>query len=482
MSEHRTAAYVRTEILPEMAPPVSEIGVIRWLRENLFSGPLNTLLTLAGAFVLYLLISESFPWFRNSVWFASSVGECRDIITARWGEGATGACWAIIRDRWNMFMFGFYPRELYWRPTLALGLLLFAAAPVLFSESRRIRMAVLGVMAVFLVLAFPALGVGTPATGLLLLALGAMLVLAWSRPWALLWLTGIYPGLAVWMLWGGSVWGPVLAMAGFVLGWAAFTATRSRGAIISVGAAVALALAWWFFAMGPVMQMLETYLPFAIEAVRSDKFGGFVLALTIGVAGIVLSLPMGVVLALARQSDMLLVKSLAVGFIEFIRGVPLISLLFVASLLLNYFLPPGTNFDIILRVIIMVTLFAAAYIAEVVRGGLAALPRGQYEAADSLGLDYWKAQRLIILPQALKISIPGIVSTFIGMFKDTTLVVFVGLLDPLKGITDSVRASFEWKGAYWEPYIFVGCIFFIFNFAMSRYSMYLERRLKRDHH
>ena len=191
---------------------------------------------------------------------------------------------------------------------------------------------------------------------------------------------------------------------------------------------------------------------------------------------------MGVVLALARRSDMLLVKALAVGFIEFIRGVPLISLLFVASLLLNYFLPPGTNFDIILRVIIMVTLFAAAYIAEVVRGGLAALPRGQYEAADSLGLDYWKAQRLIVLPQALKISIPGIVSTFIGMFKDTTLVVFVGLLDPLKGITDSVRASFEWKGAYWEPYIFVGCIFFIFNFSMSRYSMYLERRLKRDHH
>jgi general L-amino acid transport system permease protein len=283
-------------------------------------------------------------------------------------------------------------------------------------------------------------------------------------------------------LWGGSVWVPVLAMAGFVLAWAAFTATRGRGAIISVGSAVAAALAWWFFAMGPVSQVLDTYLPYAIDAVRSDKFGGFVLALTIGVAGIVLSLPIGVVLALARRSDMLLVKALAVGFIEFIRGVPLISLLFVASLLLNYFLPPGTNFDIILRVIIMVTLFAAAYIAEVVRGGLAALPRGQYEAADSLGLDYWKAQRLVVLPQALKISIPGIVSTFIGMFKDTTLVVFVGLLDPLKGITDSVRASFEWKGAYWEPYIFVGCIFFIFNFAMSRYSMYLERRLKRDHH
>jgi general L-amino acid transport system permease protein len=206
-----------------------------------------------------------------------------------------------------------------------------------------------------------------------------------------------------------------------------------------------------------------------------------VLAFTIGIAGIAISLPMGIVLALGRRSDMLLVKALCVGFIEFIRGVPLITLLFTASLLLNYFLPPGTNFDIILRVIIMVTLFSAAYIAEVIRGGLAALPRGQYEAADALGLDYWKAQRLIIMPQALKISIPGIVSSFIGLFKDTTLVVFVALLDPLKGITDAVRASIEWKGIYWEPYIFVGAIFFIICFSMSRYSMYLENKLQREH-
>jgi general L-amino acid transport system permease protein len=178
---------------------------------------------------------------------------------------------------------------------------------------------------------------------------------------------------------------------------------------------------------------------------------------------------------------MFLIKTLSVGFIEFIRGVPLITLLFTASLLLQYFLPPNTNFDLILRVIILVTFFAAAYIAEVIRGGLAALPRGQYEAADALGLDYWSAQRLIIMPQALKIAIPGIVSTFIGLFKDTTLVAFVGLLDPLKGITQIVRADIAWKGIYWEPYIFVGAIFFVICFGMSRYSMYLENKLKRDH-
>ncbi len=197
--------------------------------------------------------------------------------------------------------------------------------------------------------------------------------------------------------------------------------------------------------------------------------------------GIAFSLPLGILLALGRQSDMFIVKTLSVGFIEFIRGVPLITLLFTASLLLQYFLPPGTNFDIILRVIILVTLFAAAYMAEVIRGGLAALPRGQYEAADALGLDYWQAQRLIILPQALKISIPGIVSTFIGLFKDTTLVAFVGPARPAQGVTQIVRADINWKGIYWEPYIFVGVIFFVFCFGMSRYSMYLERKLKTDH-
>ncbi len=217
-----------------------------------------------------------------------------------------------------------------------------------------------------------------------------------------------------------------------------------------------------------------------LEPVQSRNFGGLLLALTIGVVAIMISLPLGIVLALGRQSDLLIVKALSVGFIEFIRGVPLITLLFVASVLLNYFLPPGTSFDIILRVIIMVTIFAAAYMAEVVRGGLAALPRGQYEAADALGLDYWKAQRLIIMPQALKISIPGIVSTFIGLFKDTTLVSIIGLIDPV-GLSKSIQADANWNGILWELYGFVALLFFIFTFSMSRYSMYLERRLRTDH-
>jgi general L-amino acid transport system permease protein len=217
-----------------------------------------------------------------------------------------------------------------------------------------------------------------------------------------------------------------------------------------------------------------------LQPVPSSAFGGFQLSLVIGVVGILASLPLGILLALGRQSSLLIINKASVTFIEVIRGVPLIVWLLTAQFLLNYFLPPGSNFDLVLRVIIMVTLFASAYIAEVVRGGLAALPKGQYEAADALGLDYWKATRLIVLPQALKISIPGIVNTFIGLFKDTTLVLFIGLFDPL-GLAGAARASSEWNGIYWELFAFIGLMFFIFCFSMGRYSLYLEKKLQREH-
>jgi general L-amino acid transport system permease protein len=284
------------------------------------------------------------------------------------------------------------------------------------------------------------------------------------------------------LLWGGSVWFPVSVVAGFAVLAAVFLALQSRiGVPAALGAGLVAAVLWWAYLDAPAVRALSAILPIGFTPVPSTQFGGFLLAITIGVTAISFSLPLGILLALGRQSNMLIIKALSVGFIEFIRGVPLITLLFTASLLLQYFLPPGTNFDIILRVIILVTFFAAAYLAEVIRGGLAALPRGQYEAAASLGLDYWQAQRLIILPQALKISIPGIVSTFIGLFKDTTLVSFVGLMDPLRGVTQIVRADINWKGIYWEPYVFVGAVFFLMCYGMSRYSMYLEQTLRTDH-
>ncbi|WP_323032998.1 amino acid ABC transporter permease [Paracoccus sp. (in: a-proteobacteria)] len=475
-----TVAYVRETILPPVPPPLAETGVIKWLRENLFSGPLNIALTFVGLGIVWIVVSTVGPWLFRAVWDAGSIAECRQIIAERHGPDASGACFALIKHRWNQFVFGFYPQALYWRPVLAFGLLFLALAPVLFSESARARRIVLGLAVVLTFAVAQALGAGTGALlGMLVLMLLWSALIEMRPGWSLL-ASLIYPFIAVWLLWGGTLWSPAMALAGFGIGYLVWR-SLARFGMFAFALAVVVTAMWWLLLAGPVASALASMAPLRLRPVSSDQFGGFVLSITIGVAGIALSLPLGVILALARRSDLPVIKMLAVMFIEFIRGVPLITLLFVASLLLNYFLPPGTNFDIILRVIIMVTLFAAAYMAEVIRGGLAALPKGQYEAGDALGLDYWKAQRLIILPQALKISIPGIVSTFIGMFKDTTLVVFVGLYDPLKAMSDAIRASFEWKGAYWEPYIFVGSIFFILCFGMSRYSMYLERRLKRDH-
>ncbi len=477
----QTVAFVRDTMLPPAPPPVQGTGAVKWLRDNLFAGPINTALTLVALAIIWFLVSHYWDWFAHSVWNADSLGQCRQIILETWGEGARGACFAVIRERWNQYLFGFYPTELYWRPTMTFGLMFVALAPVLFSEARTIRRVLLLVATIGTLWAMIALG--APTVWLLFAAIVLIggLVLAETRPATLLIFSLLFPFLGVWWLWGGSLWGPIFVLVGPLLGWLAWKLVGRFSALLATVAMILVTLLFWLFFAGDAANDAEGLLSLAITPVASDRFGGFLLSITIGVAGIALSLPMGIMLALARRSDMILVKSLAVVFIEFIRGVPLISLLFVASLLLNYFLPPGTTFDIILRVIIMVTLFSAAYMAEVIRGGLAALPRGQYEAADALGLDYWKAQRLIVLPQALKISIPGIVSTFIGMFKDTTLVTFVGLYDPLKSMSDAVRANIAWKGIYWEPFIFVGAIFFIICFGMSRYSMYLERRLARDH-
>ena len=429
-------SFVRTEMLPEQDPPASEVGVIGWARHNLFSGWLNSILTVLSLAAIYYVLAGVLPWILQSSWSGKSLNECREIFQATYGTTHGHACWGVINERWLQLLFGFYPSHLYWRPILALVLLLVALSPVLFSDRVSSKL-----------LAF----------------------------------TAIYPFLMVWLLWGGSVWGPVSAALGFVVGFAIVKyGSTAMGELAALIAAVFGAVVWWFLIAGEFSSALSSVVPIGIEAVESRQFGGFMLAILLGVVAIGVSLPIGIVLALGRQSDLLIVKTLCVGFIEFIRGVPLITLLFVASLLLNVFLPPGTNFDIILRVMIMMTLFSAAYMAEVIRGGLAALPKGQYEGADSLGLDYWQAQRLIIMPQALKISIPGIVSTFIGIFKDTTLVSIIGLFDVI-GLASAIRADTAWNGIYWELFAFIAFLFFVVCFSMSRYSMYLERKLQTGH-
>lgn len=423
-----TVAYVAPTQLEAEPPPNSRSGAVGWMRDNLFSTRLNVALTIACALLLVWLVPPLVDWaIVKSVWTAQSLSECRQIIATRFGEGADGACWAVVRERFGQLVYGFYPAELRWRPNVAAVLLVTALAPVLFRNLRPFAwgMGLFAAAAAVLALLAPAGAGGTAAA----LAPAALVAIAASLA------AGLF---------GGPRQRPR---------WLLFTLAYP---------VVAYVLLWGGVGLAPV---------------QTSKFGGFLLTLVIGVTGIAASLPIGILLALGRRSRLPILTMMSVAFIEFIRGVPLITLLFVASTLLNYFLPPGTSFDLILRVVIMVTLFASAYMAEVVRGGLAALPRGQYEAADTLGLTYWQSMRLVILPQALKISIPGIVNTFIGLFKDTTLVAVIGLLDPL-GMTNPIRSDSDWNGIVWELYGFIALLFFICCWSMSRYSMHLERRLR----
>lgn len=219
---------------------------------------------------------------------------------------------------------------------------------------------------------------------------------------------------------------------------------------------------------------------FGLQHVETDSWGGLTLTLIIAFVGIVAALPFGVLLALGRQSSMPVIRTMCVVFIELWRGVPLISVLFMASVMLPLFLPDGVTFDKLMRAMIGIVMFQSAYMAEVIRGGLQAIPKGQYEAANALGLSYWKSMRMIILPQALKLVIPGIVNTFIALFKDTTLVLIIGLFDVL-GSVQSAIVDPAWRGVAIEGYVFAALCFWSFCFIMSRYSLALERKLHTGH-
>ena len=215
--------------------------------------------------------------------------------------------------------------------------------------------------------------------------------------------------------------------------------------------------------------------------IDTSKWGGFMLTIILAAVGMVASFPIGILLALGRRSQtMPTVKMVCIIFIEFWRGVPLITVLFMASVMLPLFFPAGTNFDKLARALIGITLFQSAYMAEVVRGGLQAIPQGQYEAADALGLNYWKKMFFIILPQALKLVIPGIVNTFIALFKDTSLVYIIGMWDLLHTAYGASRNP-EWLKYSIEGFVFAALIYWIFCFSMSRYSQAIEKKLATGH-
>lgn len=239
----------------------------------------------------------------------------------------------------------------------------------------------------------------------------------------------------------------------------------------------------FFFVIYPVF----TYVmlsggAFGLTSVPTDKWGGLTITLLLAITGIVVSLPLGILLAIGRRSQMPVVRTLCIAFIETVRGVPLITVLFMASVMFPLFMPPGVNFDKLLKALIGVALFASAYMAEVVRGGLQAIPKGQYEASSALGLSYWRMMGLIIMPQALKVVIPGIVNTFIGLFKDTSLVSVIGILDLLTMVQTGFNDA-EWASPQTgnTGYFSLALIYFVFCFGMSRYSQFIERKLNTGH-
>lgn len=424
----QTVTFVRDTMLPQAAPPSTAQGPVKWMRDSLFSSIPYTILTIAALYAIYVLLSGFLPWLLGGVWTTSNIRECREVL-----DGARGGCFSVLAERWNQLLFGIaYPQDGYWRPTLAFILLFVAVSPVLFA----------------------------------------------AVPRKLLIVTLLYPFVAFWLIWGGSLLVPLAALISLCVGYLVYSKLVKTSFAAGLAAGVATAVVIWFIA-GFITPGLSGVL--ALEEVASRNMGGFMLNMILGVICVSLSLPLGILLALGRQSSLPIIKLICVVFIEFIRGVPLITLLFVANVVLAYFLPPGTNFDLILRVIIMITMFASAYIAEVIRGGLAALPRGQYEGAESLGLDYAQSMRLIILPQALKISIPGIVNVAVGLFKDTTLVSIISMFDLVGMIRGPILASTDWNGVYWELWGFAAALFFVVCYGISQYSQWLERQLQTDH-
>ncbi|NKL21202.1 ABC transporter permease subunit [Rhizobium leguminosarum bv. viciae] len=239
----------------------------------------------------------------------------------------------------------------------------------------------------------------------------------------------------------------------------------------------------WALALATMLAaMLLLDIDFGLVPVETAQWGGLTVTLVVSITGIAASLPLGILLALGRQSNLPAIRTMSIVFIEFVRGVPLITVLFMASVMLPLFLPPGMNFDKLLRALVGVALFSAAYMAEVVRGGLQAVPKGQYEGATALGLSYWQMMAKIILPQALKISIPNIVGNFIVLFKDTTLVLIIGLFDLLAMAQTGLRDA-AWATPVTAPtgYLAIALIYWAFCFSMSRYAIFTERRLHTGH-
>jgi general L-amino acid transport system permease protein len=377
-TDFKQPAFVRPIPMDALPPPATMTGALGWARANLFSGPLNILMTIL---VILLIVWVVPPLLKFLIIDATWSGTDREACLASDARPEAGACWAFVRERLPYFIYGSYPIPQRWRVDIFFAML--------------------------------AIGIA-------------------------------------WLLWLGAP-------------------RRNLGAL-------------FFFVVLPIVSfiLLKGWPLIGLASVDTALWGGALVTIVVATVGIVVSLPVGVLLALGRRSRMPAVKLFSVIYIEFVRGVPLITVLFMASVMLPLFVPDAWSPDKLLRALIGIAMFSSAYMAEVVRAGLQAIPKGQYEGAMAVGLNYRQMMQLIILPQALKITIPNIVNTYIGLFKDTTLVSIVGMFDLLRTI-ESARIDPKWATPVTSAtgYAVAAIFYFTFCYGMSRYARYTEARLAR---
>ena len=495
------SAFVRQELVPERAAPLKTTGFVGFLRTRLFNSPTNILLTLVGLILLWLTVIPAIKFLLvDAVWH----GTDRNACLAENAGHVVGACWPYVEAKFSQFIYGFYPEPERWRVNLTFLLAALLLLPLLIprlpakSLNAGLFFVAFPIVAFFLLHGGGLAGFGISWTasilsgfvdsigdagrkvasvgqtiaivGPLLQAFGKLIMLFSTAVsyvvWPLIWLRDQIQASSRPLWTDFAVTTAIVSILLFVLNGGVRTGWRSLIASLAVFAGTGVVIA--------VMGLDRGGLPI----VDTRVWGGLLITLVVSVTGIVTSMPIGIALALGRRSTIPLIRVFSIAFIELWRGVPLITVLFFATYMLPLFVPAGFTIDGLMRVLIGVALFSGAYNAEVIRGGLLAIPRGQSEAAAALGLSWGKTTSLIVMPQALRHVIPGLVNSFIGLFKDTSLVSIVALFDLL----GQLRASFAdpvWATptTLFTGFAFTGMIYFAFCFAMSRYSQFVEHRL-----
>ncbi len=501
MSDLAASTFVRQELVPERPAPIKTTGFVGFLRTRLFNSPTNILITIVSALLLWVTVIPAIRFMLiDAVW----TGSDREACLEKNAGHVVGACWPYIQAKFSQFVYGFYPEAERWRVNVTFILAALLLLPLLIP-----RLPAKGLNASLFFIAFPVVaffllhgggldGFGVSWTsdflsgfndsigsaGRKLAEVGEAKPVIGPLLWGVGKLVALLSAVLSYVIWPLNWLHDVIQASGRPV-WADFAATA---AIVSVlllfwnggiqrglrAFAVSLSI---FAAIGIVISIMGLDRG-GLPVVDTRLWGGLLVTLVVSITGIVASMPVGIALALGRRSTIPLIRVFSIAFIEFWRGVPLITVLFFATYMLPLFLPAGFTVDGLVRALIGIALFAGAYMAEVIRGGLQAVPRGQGEAANALGLSYWKTTGLIVMPQALRHVIPGLVNSFIALFKDTSLVSIVALFDLL----GSLRASFSdptWSTptTLFTGFAFTGIVYFIFCFGMSRYSLFVENRL-----